>query len=129
VVTLVCFYGYLPFVDGILAHGIWTPFTRLTYNAYLVHPLFIKLVAGNAADYYYFEGMELAYHSLGNIAGAYAGAVVVWCLVEKPFATLTDVLVPKGRAERPPSKPAEGLLQTDSGTAAGCAPANHDHAG
>ena len=46
VISGACYFGYLRKIDGFFAHRWWTPATRLTYGAYLCHPIVIKLFAG-----------------------------------------------------------------------------------
>merc|ERR1712072_1074481 len=88
VLTLLCYYGFLPRLNGFMAHPYWTPFTRLTYGAYLVHPLVIKLAAGRSLQFYTFNTWDLAYRFVGNITLSYGGAVVLWVLVERPCMTI-----------------------------------------
>lgn len=99
VITLLCYYDYMPMLNGFLSHPGWTPLARLTYGAYLVHPLVIKLSAANATQYYMFSGMDLFYRWIGNCFCAFSGATVVWCLVERPIMTLTTSAL-KGRPVR-----------------------------
>eukprot|EP00930_Biecheleria_cincta_P002044 TRINITY_DN103101_c0_g1_i1.p1 TRINITY_DN103101_c0_g1~~TRINITY_DN103101_c0_g1_i1.p1 ORF type:complete len:648 (+),score=77.67 TRINITY_DN103101_c0_g1_i1:44-1987(+) len=89
-ITLLCYYGYLPYIDACLSHSFWTPFARLTYGAYLMHPLVIKLSAGRAYQYYDFGSMELFYRLLGNTVFAYSGSLFLYVLAEKPMMTLTS---------------------------------------
>jgi peptidoglycan/LPS O-acetylase OafA/YrhL len=93
VITLACYYDYVPIVDAVLSHRCWTPLARLTYGAYLIHPLCIKLAAGTSMQYYTFSGMDLFYRHLGNCTCAYGGSVVLWCIVERPMITFTSVFL------------------------------------
>lgn len=124
VLTLLCYFGYLPMTDGFLAHRFWTPLARLTYGAYLLHPLVIKLVAGNVVQYYTFSMQDMVYRTLGNIVGAYCGAVVLWAVIERPMTTLTTA-ARKGR--RAAGSPAAGdkapaAADPESGTASSRSP-------
>jgi len=112
VITLLCYYGYLPIVDGILSARCWTPLARLTYGAYLLHPLVIKLAAGRALQYYTFSAEDMLYRYLGNIICAFGGAALLWALVERPALTLTSSALKKGGNNRS-GAPANG--QTSSG--------------
>mmetsp|Transcript_47209 Transcript_47209/g.112163 ORF Transcript_47209/g.112163 Transcript_47209/m.112163 type:complete len:651 (+) Transcript_47209:77-2029(+) len=98
VITLLCYYGHLPLVNSFLSHRFWTPFVRLTYGAYLMHPLVIKLAAGTAVQYYTFSGMDMCYRSMGNCSIAYSCAVGLWCFIERPLMTLTTAGLRKPRA-------------------------------
>jgi len=93
ILTFLCYFGHAPLTNWILAHPIWTPFARLTYGAYLFHPMVIKLAAACSEQYYNFSGMDLFYRVSGNILCAFTGSLVVWCLVERPMMTLTTALI------------------------------------
>lgn len=88
VITLLCYFGYLPRVDGFLSLPCWTPLARLTYGAYLVHPLVIKLAAGRAWQFYTFGGMDITYRWMGNLVLAFSGSILLWVLVERPCMTI-----------------------------------------
>jgi len=88
VLTLLCYYDYLPHVNGFLSHRYWTPFARLTYGAYLVHPLVIKLAAGTSLQFYTFSPMDILYRFVGNVFLAFSGSAVIWSLIERPCMTL-----------------------------------------
>jgi len=100
VLTLLCYYGYLPLIDAMLSHRCWAPLARLTYGAYLLHPLVIKLAAGRALQYYTFSAEDMIYRFLGNTICAFAGAAVLWALVERPALTLTSDTLKKGGSNR-----------------------------
>merc|ERR1719321_1196777 len=88
VITLLCYYGYVPLLNGFLSHPCWTPLARLTYGAYLVHPLVIKLSAGNAMQFYTFNSMDLLYRFTGNALLSTLGSVCLWALCERPCMTI-----------------------------------------
>lgn len=132
VIALACFFDYVPIVNGFLSHWIWVPLTRLTYNAYLLHPLVINLRCGLAVQYYQFSGWTLFQNLLTDSALAYAAAIVAWCLVEKPVATLTGFLIkkPPSKSTSPgfsgaPSRPVTAVLAR-SLEGLGIVPEHHD---
>jgi hypothetical protein len=97
VLTLACYFDYLPITNAILAAPIMAPLANLTFGAYLVHPIIIKIIAGNVDGYFNFSAGEAIQRALIFATLAYASATLTWCLVEKPFATMTGWLVPKGK--------------------------------
>merc|ERR1719468_89665 len=101
VVTLLCYGGHCPYTDAFLSHKFWTPFMRLTYGAYLCHPLVIKLAGACAVQYYTFSGMDLLTRMSGNVILAYSAAFVVWCLVERPVTTFTTTLIKSKKKKEP----------------------------
>jgi len=100
VLTLLCYYDFLPLLNGFMAHPYWTPLARLTYGAYLVHPLMIKLAAGRSLQFYTFNAWDLTYRFMGNAIMAYSGSVVLWVLMERPCMTIFSP------AQKPRSKKA-----------------------
>jgi len=113
VLTILCYYGYMPILDGFLAHSFWTPFARLTYGAYLVHPLVIKLAAGRALQFYTFDSLGLAYRLVGNCTAAYCGSVLLWVLVERPCMTIFSPAKKKPAAAKGLKSPP--MSRTNSG--------------
>jgi peptidoglycan/LPS O-acetylase OafA/YrhL len=117
IITLLCYYDYLPLINGVLSHPNWTPLARLTYGAYLVHPLVIKLAAARSVQYYSFNGMDIFYRWVGNCVCATIGSIALWVLCERPCMTIFSP-ARKTRAQRPgaeatsecPGKPALPVL-------------------
>jgi len=105
VITLACYYGYLPFCSGALGHWIFHPLAKLTYTAYLFHPVIIKTLAGNMLSYFHYSLAEVLLHALSHFVMAYCFAIVVYCIVEKPCGTLVDAALPK---KAPAPTPAKG---------------------
>jgi len=97
VITLACYYDHLPWTNGLLSHELWTPFTRLTYGAYLCHPLIIKLTAGNEFQFYQFSGEDLTLRCIANVVLAYAASLGLWCLIERPTMTLSTSMLKSGK--------------------------------
>lgn len=97
VFTSACYYGYMPLCDGLLSHWVWQPLTKLTYGTYLLHPVIIETMAGNMTSYFHFSTSEILMHAFALVCMSYAGAIVMWCLVEKPFGTLVDATLRKRR--------------------------------
>jgi len=106
--TLACYFDYLPFTNAIFSHWIFAPFATLTFGAYLVHPIIYKIIAGNTESYMVYTALGAVQHAVFVFVLAYAVAVVTWCLVEKPFATISGWLIPKRKsAPKPPPVTAE----------------------
>lgn len=113
VITFLCYYGHAPITNTLLSHRFWTPFARLTYGAYLCHPLVIKLAAGCAVQFYIFSGMDMVYRSLGNIICAYSCSFVVWCMLERPMMTFTTAMIKSWKGSKTSAEKTEGLRETD----------------
>lgn len=119
VITTGCYYGYYPLLDGFLSHWAWQPFVKLTYGAYLLHPVVIKQLAANMVSYFHFSLSEVLLHAVCHSALAYVAAAVMWCLVERPFATLVEAAVPKSKAQpqltRNQEQERQGRVQKQAG--------------
>eukprot|EP00392_Amoebophrya_sp_AT5.2_P004813 g4822.t1 len=86
--TVHCYFGHYEMLDALLSHPSFTAFTRLTYGAYLVHPLVIKWFAGTTDQFYHFSPHLLASQWLLNAVLSFGLSVVVWCLAERPVLTI-----------------------------------------
>jgi len=95
ILTFACYFDYLPMVNAVLAHPALSPLATLTFGAYLTHPVIIKIIAGNVDGYPYMSAMDALQRAVMFAILAYSAAIVTWCLVEKPMATLTGWLVPR----------------------------------
>jgi peptidoglycan/LPS O-acetylase OafA/YrhL len=94
VIVMGCYFGYLPWTNTFLSHRFFDPLQKLTLGAYLFHPVIIKLASGSATGYYFFNYIDIYTHALAYIVMSYSVSAVSWCLVEKPFADLVDLLMP-----------------------------------
>jgi len=108
VITSACYYGYLPLIDGALSHWAWQPLVKLTYGTYLLHCAIIRTLAANRVEYFYFSMTDVLVRAIGYCVLSYSSSVLLWCLVERPFATLTDAAMPK---RQPAQKQDQMLLQ------------------
>jgi len=100
-ITFLCYFEHTPKTDAFLSHRFWTPFARLTYGAYLCHPLVIKLTAARSVQYYTFCGTNLVQSWCYNVIAAYILSLFVWCLVERPMMTLTSAAIKSTRHKTP----------------------------
>ncbi|XRB13867.1 acyltransferase 3 domain-containing protein [Pseudoscourfieldia marina] len=93
VVTLSCATGHVPLVSDFLGHPIWVVPARLTFNAYLVHPIIIKCLAGNMTNYYHFSFQDVMHRWCGNSIYSFALAACVFLLVERPCMSFQTLLM------------------------------------
>lgn len=100
VVATACAAGRLPRVDAFLAHPAWTPLARLTFGAYLMHPVVIKWFAGTATAPYHFSPHYMVSCAMLNAACAFALAAALWLTVEKPGMRLAAAVAGGGNAAR-----------------------------
>merc|ERR1719450_509742 len=86
-------------MNSIFAHPSMSPLASLTFGAYLVHPVIIKIIAGNVDGYFYYSALSAIQRAILFAILAYTSAIATWCLVEKPMATMTGWLVPKKKPQ------------------------------
>jgi peptidoglycan/LPS O-acetylase OafA/YrhL len=87
-ITLCCTTRQGGIVNAFLAAPVWLPASRLTYCAYLIHPLVLNTAFGSqpAPLYYSAPGIVLLY--LGCSTMSYVAAAAVSVVVEGPLAAL-----------------------------------------
>ena len=81
IIATLCAAGQLEGLNAFLAP---TPFARLTFGAYLMHPVVIKWFAGTATSSYHFGWRYMMAHALFNSAFSFLFAAIAWLLVERP---------------------------------------------
>jgi hypothetical protein len=95
VITLLCYFDYCSCWNAVMSHRLWNIPMRLTYGAYIAHPMVIKLAAGRAVQYYEWSVMNLFYRIVGNVVCAYVLSALFWVMIEQPIGTLADALKPQ----------------------------------
>jgi len=70
----------------------WVPLARLTFGAYLLHPIIIQLFLNSSVQYFRYSPTTVALHYLAIATASYAAAACLFILVERPAANL-EVLV------------------------------------
>lgn len=68
----------------VLTNRAWLPLSRLSYSAYLLHPLVMACFYGSRTESFRFSHALLLYFTLGNIIISYAAALLVYLIIETP---------------------------------------------
>lgn len=79
-------------VQSILSAPCFAPLSRLTYPAFLVHPIVMAVFYGSRQSSFHFSHYLMLYLILGNIVITYASAFVLSALVELPLLSAERVL-------------------------------------
>ena len=87
-----CVCGRGGFIDWFLSLTIWDPMAKLSYAAYLLHPMIIRIVYFNRVDLFFYSDLNYAVHFLAFAVLSYSVAAVVFCSIETPFASLENVV-------------------------------------
>jgi len=97
IITLACYYDYLPMTNAFLSHWAWKPMAKLTFGAYLLHPILIGVFFGNLSGFQLFSITGVLSSAWWYFCLAYAAAIVLYCVVEKPIASLREsFMAPSG---------------------------------
>ena len=88
VVVFCCHNGYGWFINSFLSMEIWTPLSRMTFNAYLVHLVVLNLIYGQLQKSFHYTDVTVAFFLIGFVVLSYAIARLVCLLVKFPFGTI-----------------------------------------
>ncbi|XP_072028216.1 nose resistant to fluoxetine protein 6-like [Amphiura filiformis] len=97
-VMFACVTGNGGYVNMFLSWTLWTPLAKLSFGAYLVHPIIIYLVILTKKALLHFTYVEMSYWFIANMVASYACAYVLSLLVEGPTVGLEKALL--GRLSR-----------------------------
>lgn len=93
--VLACASGYGGPVNWFLSWKIWAPLGRLTYAAYLVHPIVLVVYQTNLMTPLHFTDLTLIYMFVSNLIFSYITAYIVSMVVEAPMMALEKLLLKK----------------------------------
>eukprot|EP01112_Ceratiomyxa_fruticulosa_P004021 TRINITY_DN1435_c0_g1_i1.p1 TRINITY_DN1435_c0_g1~~TRINITY_DN1435_c0_g1_i1.p1 ORF type:complete len:687 (-),score=135.01 TRINITY_DN1435_c0_g1_i1:122-2182(-) len=96
--------GYGGFVRRFLAAPFWDPLARLTYSAYLIHPMLMLSIYYSTGQFYDYTDTNFPVYFVGEMVMAFCMAVVVYLVLERPSVNLEKVLT-SSLAPRKPRKP------------------------
>eukprot|EP01106_Pelomyxa_sp_JSP_P007948 TRINITY_DN22881_c0_g1_i1.p1 TRINITY_DN22881_c0_g1~~TRINITY_DN22881_c0_g1_i1.p1 ORF type:complete len:134 (-),score=29.14 TRINITY_DN22881_c0_g1_i1:91-432(-) len=84
--------GHGSFVKNFLAAPLWTPFARLTYGAYLLHPIVQMVWFNDLSQLIEFTLMNFVSLAVASTVVTFGVSLVTFLLVEKPLANLEYAL-------------------------------------
>ena len=87
-----CHNGYGCVVNDFLSMKFWIPLSRLTYNAYLIHPIVLSVLYGTTRDTFVYTDYKVASMIVSNVVLSYGMAGVVAAFVEFPLSNLEIAL-------------------------------------
>merc|ERR1719427_933208 len=93
-VVIACTSGYGGPVTELLEWKIFKPLSRLTYSAYLIHPLVIYWYSATQDRPIHFTEITFVYQYIGNIVMTWMVAFVVALFVEWPMQELLRLALP-----------------------------------
>lgn len=94
-VVFACVAGKGGAINDILSWKIWAPLGRLTYAAYLVHPIVIFTYYLSLPKAIHFSDIEMVSICVSMLVVSYVVAFVVSMIVEAPMIQLEKFLLPR----------------------------------
>ncbi|XP_033725178.1 nose resistant to fluoxetine protein 6-like [Pecten maximus] len=91
-IIFACNTGYGGIITEFLSSGLWGPFGRLTYCAYLIHPIMMYAFILNQRYPIYFTDVNMVYMFLGHWIMSYCLAFFVSLAFEAPMIGLEKIL-------------------------------------
>ena len=107
-VVIACASGYGGPVNFVLSWKLWAPLGRLTFAAYLVHPIIMFAYQLTLLTPLQFTDLTLIYLFVSNLVFSYLFGYVVSMFVEAPMMGLEKLLLPVPKAN--PKKMKKGSL-------------------
>ncbi|KAI1290318.1 Nose resistant to fluoxetine protein 6 [Halotydeus destructor] len=75
-------------VDQFLSLPLWIPLSRLTFIAYLIHPILINLFYRSSQKGIMFSHLDMMTYFAGGLTWVYVTAFLMFLLVESPLVSL-----------------------------------------
>lgn len=94
-VAFACSTGYGGLINSFLSWSFWTPMARLTYCAYLLHPIVIFEFLRTKKISYHWTFPEVVYFTFANIVVSYVCALGLSLLVESPTVGIEKAIFGK----------------------------------
>lgn len=95
-----------------MSRWIWNPLARLTFGAYLVHPILMDLVYSTSRIVEYLDGPFITVHYSYFLVAAYLCSAGQFMLVERPIMSMTGLLKAKLGGKRKSKQPTESTNES-----------------
>jgi peptidoglycan/LPS O-acetylase OafA/YrhL len=83
-----CHNGYGRAINAFLSMGFWVPLSRLTYTAYLFHPIILTVVFNTLREPFTYSDYILTVYGIAMVVLSFGAAGVVAVFVEFPLSNL-----------------------------------------
>ncbi|EEB17783.1 conserved hypothetical protein [Pediculus humanus corporis] len=93
-IVIACSTGYGGFANKILSSSILYPFSRVTYCAYLIHPLVIRFMIINLDSPLHLNKQVTLFLFFGQIVASYILSFIISLLFEAPPVALLRIISP-----------------------------------
>jgi len=85
-------HGYL--LQAFLGWEGWAPLARLTYSAYLYHPVVQQVVLSNFRTMFHYDAWMIGTFGTAFITGSYVVALLSYLFVERPIMNFEGLIFP-----------------------------------
>ncbi|XP_048774347.2 nose resistant to fluoxetine protein 6-like isoform X2 [Ostrea edulis] len=96
-IIFACNTGYGGFINTFLSAGLWSPLSRLTYCAYLVHPVIMFMYTLSQRYTMYFTDINMVCLFLGFWMATYVVAFFVSMALEAPMIGLEKLILKRNK--------------------------------
>ena len=79
-------------IGSFLSSKFWQPWSRLTYSAYLIHPVIMAIFYGSRQTTFEFSHFLMSYIALGNLILTYAVSFLLSIVFESPVISIEKLL-------------------------------------
>ena len=83
-----CHNGHGSAINTFLSMRFWIPLSRLTYSAYLIHPILLTLIFGTLREPFTYTDYTLVIYAVAMVVLSFGAAGVVAVFVEFPLSNL-----------------------------------------
>ncbi|PIK61942.1 putative nose resistant to fluoxetine protein 6 [Apostichopus japonicus] len=94
-VVVACKFGKAGWVNNFLSWNLWTPLSRLTYTAYLLHPIVITTFIGNFGLPYYCSQVLQVFYFFGAVLLSFGCAAILSLAMEFPLVNMEKHFMPR----------------------------------
>lgn len=91
-ITFACSAGKGGLLGTMLSSRLWLPWSRLTYAAYLIHPVVMAVFYGSRQTTFEFSHFLMSYIALGNLVLTYVISLLLCVVFESPIISLEKLL-------------------------------------
>lgn len=101
--AFLCMSGNGGLLNWFLTWDIWNLFARLTFGAYLVHPMLISMVYSTTRESFAYDRFFIVSHCVAFLFGAYLLATVQYLILEKPVMRIMKTLMQPPKKRKKPT--------------------------
>ncbi|XP_065828414.1 nose resistant to fluoxetine protein 6-like [Oscarella lobularis] len=91
ILIFLCCTGHGGLINSILSWGGWIPLSRLTYSAYLLHPLVLSYISFSSREVLFISHPIVVFRFVATIGLSYLFAALLSLCIEYPSAAIEKV--------------------------------------